>query len=237
MKKFITRVTSTDMSPHPDAILFDFDGVIGDTVEDNYLAWRAAFAPYGIVAERTECFLLEGKKTAELAATVLERHGLDPALGPTVGAAKDTHYTAHNRFSFYPGVLDLIPALQRSGFKVAVVSGGMRRRLINAHTEDFLSTFDAVVTADECSRGKPAPEPFLKAAEKLGVPPERCLVVENAPLGITAAKRAGMRCIAVTSSLGAEHLGEADIIVPQVTDIVAHLSLRPQRSPPLDRPQ
>jgi beta-phosphoglucomutase len=213
------------------AVLFDFDGVIGDTVEDNYLAWRAAFAPYGIVPDRTECFLLEGKKTAELAATVLERHGLEPALGPTVGAAKDAHYAAHNRFAFYPGVLELIPALQRAGLKVAVVSGGMRRRLFNPLTVDFLSSFDTVVTADECSRGKPEPEPFLKAAEKLGVLPERCLVVENAPLGVTAAKRAGMRCIAVTSSLSAEHLREADIIVPHVGDIVAHLPAQSEKSP------
>lgn len=206
-----------------EAVLFDFDGVLGDTVDDNVRAWEAAFRPHGIVADRTECCLLEGKKTAELAAEILARHGLDRALGASVGAAKDAHYAAHNRFTFYPGVTALVPTLQRAGLKVAVVSGGMRRRLFNDRTTEFLNTFDAVVTADECTHGKPDPEPYLRAATHLGVPPSRCLVVENAPLGITAAKRAGMRCFAITTSLPAEHLSAADSIGAAVTEVLAHL--------------
>jgi HAD superfamily hydrolase (TIGR01509 family) len=205
------------------AILFDFDGVIGDTIGDNFAAWQAAFAAHGVTADRTECCLLEGKKTAELAAEVLSRRGKDPGLGAEIGAAKDAHYRAHNRFSFYPGVERLIPDLQRRGYKIGVVSGGMLRRLLTPATEPFLKTFDAIVTGDECSRGKPDPEPFLRCAEKLGIPPERCLVVENAPLGVAAAKRAGMRCLAVTTSLSAEHLREADAIIERTTDVVQHL--------------
>jgi beta-phosphoglucomutase len=206
------------------AILFDFDGVIGDTIDDNFRAWQAAFSEHGIAPERTECCLLEGKKTAELAATILARYGKDPEAGPRVGAAKDAHYQAHNHFSFYPGVEALIPQLRSQGFKVGLVSGGMRRRLLNPATEPFLNTFDALVTADECTRGKPDPEPFLRCAEKLGVSPHACLVVENAPLGISAAKLAGMRCLAVTTSLEAKYLHEADTIIGRTTDVVQHLS-------------
>lgn len=205
------------------AVLFDFDGVIGDTIDDNFRAWQAAFAEHGIAADRQECCLLEGRKTAELATEVLRRRGDDPTLGAAIGAAKDAYYRAHNSFSFYPGVEALIPALQSRGFKIGVVSGGMLRRLMTPMTEPFLRTFDAIVTGDDCAHGKPDPEPFLRGAEKLGVPPAMCLVVENAPLGITAAKRAGMRCIAVTTSLSAEHLGEADAIIERTTDVVRFL--------------
>lgn len=205
------------------AVLFDFDGVIGDTVDDNFRAWQAAFAEYGITADREECCLLEGRKTAELATEVLRRHGGDPTLGAAIGATKDAHYRAHNSFSFYPGVEALIPELQRRGLKIGVVSGGMLRRLMTPLTEPFLRTFDAIVTGDDCAHGKPDPEPFLRGAEKLGVPPAMCLVVENAPLGISAAKRAGMRCIAVTTSLSAEHLREADAIIERTTDVMRFL--------------
>lgn len=206
------------------AILFDFDGVIGDTIDDNFRAWSAAFAAHGIAADRVECCLLEGKKTAELATEVLRRRGGDTSLGAAIGAAKDAHYRAHNSFRFYPGVETLIPTLQQQGFKVGVVSGGMLRRLLTPATEPFLSTFDAIVTGDDCTNGKPDPEPFLRCAEKLGVSPSACLVVENAPLGVQAAKRAGMRCIAVTTSLATEHLSEADAVIDHTTDVVRFLA-------------
>ena len=205
------------------AVLFDFDGVIGNTIDDNFRAWQAAFAPHGLKPSRTECCLLEGKKTAELAAEVLRRNGLDPNLGAAIGAAKDAHYQAHNSFGFYPGVEELIPHLKALGLKVGVVSGGMLRRLLTPQTEPFLRTFDAIVTGDECTHGKPNPEPFLRCAKKLGAPPEECLVVENAPLGIAAAKRAGMRCLAVTTSLEAHHLHEADATIARTIDLVEHL--------------
>jgi len=76
-----------------------------------------------------------------------------------------------------------------------------------------------VVTGDSVKKGKPHPEPYLKAASVLGLRPKQCLVVENAPFGIASAKKAGMFCIAITTSLPRDYLKQADIIVDRLEDI------------------
>ena len=84
---------------------------------------------------------------------------------------------------------------------------------------DIRRLFDAVISGDSVKQGKPHPEPYLKAAAVLGLRPRQCLVVENAPLGIESAKKAGMSCVAVTTSLPKEYLKKADIIVNRLEDI------------------
>ncbi len=195
------------------AVLFDFDGVLGNTMEDNYQAWLYALGLYGASFSKLEYFLAEGNRVSDIAADVLARHGKDPKYGPQVAQAKDTYYNQHNNFRFHEGVEEIIPKLKRNGIKLAVVSGAARMRLVTPKTETFLSSFDAVITADECKRGKPDPEPYLNAATKLGLEPGDCVVVENAPLGIESAKRAGMYCIAICSTLTEEYLTKADRIV------------------------
>jgi len=85
--------------------------------------------------------------------------------------------------------------------------------------EELLRKFDVVLTSEDVPRGKPHPDPYLEAARRLGVRPEECLVVENAPMGIRAAKAAGMRCLAVLSTLGPEDLDGADYFVDRIADI------------------
>ncbi len=80
-------------------------------------------------------------------------------------------------------------------------------------------TFQVVIDGEETKICKPSPEPYLKAVQRLGVSKDRCLVIENAPLGIRLAKRAGLRCIAVTSYLDQECLKEADLIVDNHREI------------------
>jgi len=84
---------------------------------------------------------------------------------------------------------------------------------------DFLSQFKAIITSDMYERGKPEPDPYLAGAGAIGVAPHECIVVENAPFGIRAAKRAGAYCIAIASTLPKETLLEADTIVASFGDI------------------
>ena len=79
--------------------------------------------------------------------------------------------------------------------------------------EGFLERFQAIVTGEDTTVGKPSPEPYLRGAEKLGVRPEACIVVENAPIGIESAKRAGAYCIALCTTVSREALRQADEIV------------------------
>lgn len=223
-RKLWKRLSSLDwpifnpMHPYK-AVLFDFDGVIGQTMEDNSRAWDHAFSSVGIPFDPMFFFLAEGKKAAEFVADVLKRHGQnDLAIQPLIDL-KNAHYSKYSKFSFYEPSLSLTNSLQKQGFKVGVVSGGSRDRLTNGPASTFLASLDTLVTGDDVILGKPSPEAYLTAATRLNIDPKLCLVVENAPLGIAAAKGAGMFCVAVCSTLPAKYLQEADCLVQSLKDV------------------
>ena len=85
---------------------------------------------------------------------------------------------------------------------------------------DQRACFDFILTGDEIERAKPDPEPYLTAARRIGLEPGECIVIENAPLGIEAAKAAGMQCIAVESTLKRDHLGSADYIFKDIGELI-----------------
>jgi len=197
------------------AVVFDFDGVLGRTMEDNYRAWGRAFAPLGVELDREEYFLMEGMSSRAVAAAILARHGLDPAKGPEIALAKDENYRSDNRFALYPGVPEVLDRLGAS-LPLGLVSGASSGRLKATLPPGFLGRFAVTVTADSVGNCKPHPEPYLAAARALGLPPPTCLAVENAPLGIASAKGAGMRCVGVTSTLGRDLLAAADAVVDDI---------------------
>jgi beta-phosphoglucomutase len=106
---------------------------------------------------------------------------------------------------------------------MAVVTGGYRDRVSQIVNEYFDGYFSAVVTSDDVKRTKPFPEPYLKGATLLGVRPAQCLVIENAPIGIQAAKKAGMKVLAVTTTLTKDYLHEADFIADGFVEIEEYL--------------
>ena len=201
-------------------VLFDFDGVIGDTMHDNYIAWTHALGLFGASATKEEYFLVEGERVSDIASILLKRCGKDPANGQKVAIEKDTYYKSHNTFRFSTGIPEFVDSLINNKTPVGCVSGGSRMRLLTPETSLLLSKFQAIVTADDVTKGKPNPEPFLKGAAKLGLDPNECIVIENAPLGVKSAKAAGMFCIAVTTTLKAEHLSEADLILPSTENLL-----------------
>jgi beta-phosphoglucomutase len=91
----------------------------------------------------------------------------------------------------------------------------MQYSLDRAHQQHF----DFIITGDEVPRAKPFPDPYLTAAHHLGILPEQCMVVENAPLGIEAAKNAGMYCVAIATTLGEEYLTAADLILRNIAEL------------------
>lgn len=198
------------------AILFDFDGVLGKTMEDNYKAWANSLASYGIQIEREEYFLMEGappKKVAEIFLK-LNHQGLESI--DDIVVSKEKYYHENRSFALYEGVEELINNVKAKGFRLGLVTGASRQRLAGTGINTFLDQFDAQITGDQVSKGKPDPEPYLLGAQKLNLEPSECLVVENAPLGIQAAKKAGMYCVAICSTLSKEHLGLADIILNDI---------------------
>ncbi|RMD86370.1 MAG: HAD family phosphatase [Candidatus Dadabacteria bacterium] len=207
-----------------DAILFDFDGVIGKSVEDNFIAWKMAFEDYGLTLKPQDYFMLEGKRSPEIIRELLKDNSLSDKELDAILALKDSYYAKHNSFQFYEGAEDLVNYLLTRPIKLALVSGGSRKRIYAPQSRSLVEKFHTVITGEDCTETKPSPAPYLEAACRLKVEPQRCLVVENAPLGIKSAKRAGMYCIALCSTLDKSYLGEADLILDNISELYRHLS-------------
>lgn len=202
------------------AILFDFDGVIGRTLEDSCRAWAQACIEHGITFDPEDFYRHEGMKSAEYARRLLGRNNRGSAEATALVARKDELYRTKNTFSFYEGIEELVAQLQQEGLRVGVVSGGSRQRLLSGRSGDLLRRCDTVVTGDDLSEGKPSPEGYIRAAESLGLSPDECIVVENAPLGIQAAKNAGMTCVGVCSTLSSNDLTGADVVLAGHSELI-----------------
>jgi beta-phosphoglucomutase-like phosphatase (HAD superfamily) len=109
---------------------------------------------------------------------------------------------------------------------MAIITAGHLDQLKLSVPEYFLNHFDALVTGDQVSRGKPDPEPYLRGAESLGLAPQECIAVENAPLGVQSARRARIYCIAICSTVSRDKLAEADEILESFEDLRSSVKIR-----------
>jgi len=195
------------------AVLFDFDGTLAKTMEDNFKAWQNAVSGYGIDLKPEDYYPFEGLNVHDFPKVLFGKYKLETPDENEVVRKKEEYYLKHHRFELYPGVEDLITALREKRVPIAVVTAGQRERLEHSVPAGFLDNFEAVVTGEAGTNGKPSPDPYLLGAEKLNVKPEDCVVVENAPLGIESAKKAGAYCIALATTLDKKHLKDADEIL------------------------
>lgn len=202
-----------------EGVLFDFDGVIADTMQANLRAWQLAFHDFGVHIRPDDYFSLEGMSPDDVASALAEKHGLDRSIAEKTPALKEAYFLGAEACPLFPGVLDLLSCLRSQGKACALVTGASKERLDATLSPEVLAMLDFCVTAGATLKGKPAPDPFLSAAHQLGLTPSECVVVENAPLGILSAKRAGMKCIAVCSTLKPELLRDADFIVADLAQV------------------
>jgi beta-phosphoglucomutase len=200
------------------AVLFDFDGVLGKTMEDNFAAWQAALSDFGATLTSEEYYPYEGVALPELAKRYCLEKNIDSVNIQAIIKKKEAYYLAHHVFELYPGVEVLVDRLHAKKIPMAIVTTGLRDRIARSVPPEFLAKF-TIVTGEETKRGKPFPDPYLKGAEKIGVPIAECVVVENAPAGVEAAKSAGAYCIAICSTLGPDILKSADEIIGAFTEL------------------
>lgn len=198
-----------------DAVIFDCDGTLVDTMPLHHDAWRSAFLRYGAPFEFTwDKFVSRAGMTLE--RTVVElNHEFGCALDPVAvaDAQRASYFSRQDQIKTIGFVTDFAKRL-RGSCPIAVASGSSRESVVHAlERTQILDWFDVVVTANDVTRGKPEPDVFLYAATRLGVTPGRCLVIEDGLMGIEAAHRAGMdaylisregesRFIASTEALG-----------------------------------
>ena len=187
----------------PLAVIFDVDGVLIDSYAPHYASWREIAAGHGV--DYTEAMFATGfgRTSREIVAEQWNRPDLSPEQVRAIDDAKEAAYRriVADVFPAMAGASDLVAALHAAGFKVAVGSSGPPENVDLAIEKLGLAPWlDAKVTGRDVTRGKPDPQVFLIAAEKLGVPPARCVVVEDAPAGVAAAKAAGMACVGFPST-------------------------------------
>lgn len=212
------------------AIIFDMDGVLVDSMPYHAEAWRQVFATVNINIDRNAIYELEGSNHRQIVEIMYRRSGRTPA-------EEDIQELSHKKTEIFnqiehvkpfDGIKELL-ALLKSNYRLAVVSGSNKRTVDNLINTFFPGTFDVIINGNDTEKGKPSPMPYLKAVEKLGVPKEHCLVIENAPFGIRSAKNAGLRCIAIPTYLDREHLKEADVIADSHRELGKHIHAEEER--------
>jgi beta-phosphoglucomutase len=193
-----------------EAVIFDFDGVIGDTMADNCIAWQKSFEKYHFKLAAADYYKLEGMGRYQIAENIVNRYGLDAGIVNDVVEAKELYYKLNNTFRIYDGVTAIFNCLRKNNIPIAIVTGASRAR-ISDHLDAALSRqLQVLITADDVTHTKPHPEPYLTAVAQLGKEPQNCVVVENAILGVQSAKAAGCRCYALETTLSREDLSMAD---------------------------
>lgn len=201
------------------AVIFDFDGVIGDTMADNFRAWKNAFSSYGVEIQPLDYYLLEGMGRFEIARHFIDKYDLDLLVEQDVVSAKEQFYKLNNSFKVYNEIYDIFQLLSINNIKTAIVTGASRNRINETLDRTILNQLSVLVTADDVVNVKPHPEPYLTAIKKLGISASNCMVIENAKLGIQSAKAAGCICFAIETTLDKTYLIEADETFPN------HLSI------------
>ncbi|MBR9706728.1 HAD family phosphatase [Candidatus Pacearchaeota archaeon] len=200
-------------------ILFDLDGVIVDTMHDHFVAWKAAFKDYGADIDKTEYYKLEGRRIIQIAEILAEKYGIPKTEAEKIHDLKLKYAATGKRAKFYEGVKELVSNLKTKGIKIGIVTASVKGFLEEKVDKEFLDKFDVILTGDMYEKGKPDPDPYIQGRLALGLEEEECIVIENAPLGVKAAKAANMYCIAIESTLDKSYLGEADVILEKFGDL------------------
>lgn len=203
-------------------ILFDLDGVLVDSMPYHLKAWQWIFNEKGVKVDIRTLALNEGRRSAEMAEIIAKNGGvvLDDAEIQDIILGKRAYYRKIADVDFFPGALDTVHKLRQQNKICAIVTSCIRKSLETAIPAHQIKLFDYTISGDELKRGKPNPDPFITASDKLGLVPDDCIVIENAPLGIRSAKAAGMLCIAITSTLNRDDLAEADYIIDDISKII-----------------
>jgi beta-phosphoglucomutase len=205
----------------PFGVLWDMDGTIVDTVELHFQAWYAVLSDENIPITRASLRASFGQNAVGVVSAHL---GRTPEAGflAQVIARKERLFQAmvqENPVDLFPGAVEWLETLQARGVKQAVASSAPLGNISAIVDKLDLGRFFAALVPGADLPAKPAPDVFLAAARQLNLPPEDCIVIEDAIAGVAGARRAGMRCIAVTTTHKAEELPEPDVLVNRLCDL------------------
>ena len=200
------------------------DGVLLDSMPYHADAWIRVCDEWGIQISRNDVYEIEG------ANHFLGLQWLFNSVGRDIEAEhygmildrKVEIFSQLGKVEPFDGVADCLKELNGC-FRLALVTGSERVTVDRLVSEFFPDTFEVVVCGDDIRRGKPCPDPYLKAVEMLGIEKNECMVIENAPMGVEAAKNAGLYCIGVPTYVPAEKLSDADLVLRDHQSLLGYL--------------
>ncbi len=203
------------------AIIFDMDGVITNTMPDHYKAWKKIFAQQGVIMTKEDVYCREGQKGIQSVTEILFIHGktVPRSQAEVLLEQKEKIFKEIVRQRFICGARQFLRDLHRRSFRLALVTGTSRHELLRILPESLLNLFEVTITGNDVRHGKPHPEPFQRALQRLGLKAQEAVVLENAPFGIQSAKAAGLRTLAIETSLPKKYLHQADMIFPSIKEI------------------
>ena len=197
----------------PKAVLWDMDGTLVNSEELHWISWRNTMAKEGVVITRKQFLSTFGQRNDSIVPSWLGCAASAERIGRIAEAKEELYRHLVRRVGVAPelGVATWLDRLKKHGWQQAIASAAPRANIdavLEALSADHV--FQSIVSAEDVHRGKPDPEVYVLAASRVGVPAERCIVVEDAGAGIEGARRAGMR------SIGVSHNGKvlhADVVV------------------------
>jgi beta-phosphoglucomutase len=182
------------------AALFDVDGVLIDSYDAHFRSWRTLAEEEGLPFTESDFARTFGRTSREVIGELWPHRAGDVEA---LDARKESCYRdlIRDDFPAMEGAAELVRALDDAGWRLAVASSGPPDNVeLVLDRLGVADRFDAVVTGRDVQRGKPDPQVFVTAAERIGAPPGRCVVLEDAPVGLAAAAAGGMRCVALLST-------------------------------------
>jgi beta-phosphoglucomutase family hydrolase len=201
-------------------VIFDMDGTLIESTEADYEAWKLLFADYGQQLSFEDYFPLIGMKSAVVVQTRLH---LDEEEAIKALAQKLNYFNAFvqkNGINTVPFAGELLQQLKQYHIKIALATSSRSSKVkMVLELLELNKHFDVIVNGDHVKRSKPAPDIFLLAAKELNLSPADCVVIEDAASGVKAAKNAGMKCIAITTTHKKHLLAEADLVIDSYEDL------------------
>ncbi|MGO8689436.1 MAG: HAD-IA family hydrolase [Thermoguttaceae bacterium] len=205
------------------AAIFDMDGVLVDTYQAHYRSWLALARGEGLDFSEEDFAQTFGRTSREVIAKLWGGRRLGEARITAMDAEKEAAFrrVIREEVPLMPGAIPLLESLRAAGFRLAVGSSAPPENVkLVLDWRNLRDLFDAVVTGADVARGKPDPQVFQLAAQRLGAPPRRCVVIEDAPAGLAAAAAAGMAGVGLVSTGRTRAaLADADLLVDSLSEL------------------
>jgi beta-phosphoglucomutase family hydrolase len=210
------------MIESPSAVIFDMDGTLVATTELDFLAWQKLFKEYGVNITFQQYFPLLGKKSSDMVLHFLNVQGQNAIYPLTKKMEYFDQLVDLKGIEILPNSEKILSELKNRNIPLALATSSRQRKMKRIMQQTgFAKYFDVFVTGEEVQKGKPNPDIFLLAAQRLSIDPSNCLVFEDAINGVIAAKSAGMKCIAITNTHQRNDLQMADVVIDDFNQITS----------------